>query len=114
MLIVFMVQTPTKKDFQHLLTFIIRQIDPGFDFTENFEEEMRAYMKSLGYPFSISKSSLAAVGSPHAWPSLLAATLWVVQVVEYTEAVEALEPEENEVVCTIPFELDNSMSIHVT
>ena len=29
--------------------------------------------KRLKYPFQISKSNLTAVGSPHTWPSLLAA-----------------------------------------
>ena len=34
------------------------------------------------YPFNISKSHLQAVGSPHAWPSLLAGLVWIVELLQ--------------------------------
>ena len=39
--------------------------------------------KTLGYPYTISKTSLSAVGSPHAWPQLLAALEWLVELLTY-------------------------------
>lgn len=42
-----------------------------------FEDEVCLHFKCLGYPFTISKTSLAAAGSPHTWPSLLAALSWL-------------------------------------
>lgn len=41
------------------------------------------------YPFQISKSNLTAVGSPHTWPSLLAALTWLVELLNYQERAEA-------------------------
>lgn len=45
--------------------------------------------KRLKYPFQISKSNLSAVGSPHTWPSLLAALTWLVELLNYQERAEA-------------------------
>ncbi len=45
--------------------------------------------KRLRYPFQISKSNLSAVGSPHTWPSLLAALTWLVELLNYQEKAEA-------------------------
>merc|ERR1712224_680184 len=88
---------PTKKDFEHIVLFLFQQIDPEFEFNaQEMKEDVRNYFKSFGYPFNISKSSLAAVGSPHTWPSLLAALIWVVQVLEYSEQVDELEKEEKD------------------
>ena len=39
--------------------------------------------KTLGYPYTISKTSLSAVGSPHAWPQLLGAIEWLVELLTY-------------------------------
>lgn len=41
------------------------------------------------HPLQISKSNLTAVGSPHTWPSLLAAVTWIVELLVYQEKAEA-------------------------
>jgi kinetochore protein NDC80 len=81
-------QAPTGKDFRYILNFLFQQLDPNFEFSSNFEDEVKFFMKDLGYPFSISKSSLQAVGSPHTWPSLLAMLVWLVEFFQYHEATE--------------------------
>eukprot|EP00871_Galdieria_phlegrea_P000361 jgi/Galph1/1325/GphlegSOOS_G6105.1 len=63
--------TPTSKEFQAILLFLLRKIDPYFEFDKKFEEEIPSLFKILKYPFTISKSTLYAVGSPHTWPTLL-------------------------------------------
>ncbi len=69
---------PSGKDFNHIVTFLLRQIDPNFqDGTMKIEDEIASSFKALGYPFTVSKTSLVAAGSPHAWPSLLAALAWL-------------------------------------
>eukprot|EP01034_Spumella_vulgaris_P026109 gene26109-32640_t len=50
-------------------------------------------MRYLGYPFSISKQNIAAVGAPHAWPSMLACIMWLVELVQYNDA--AAENEDD-------------------
>jgi kinetochore protein NDC80 len=49
------------------------------------EEEVPALFKRLRYPFGISRSALFAVGSPHTWPGLLAALVWLTELLCYEE-----------------------------
>lgn len=79
---------PTNKDFQNIVLFLFKQIDPNYKCTGKFEDEMITMFKFLGYPFQIAKSSISAVGSPHAWPSLLAAIMWLVELLQYDIAVQ--------------------------
>ena len=39
------------------------------------------------YPFTISKTALTAVGSPHTWPALLACLTWFIELLEYDELI---------------------------
>ena len=52
-------------------------VDPKYKVGNKIEEEIPRIFKLHGYPFSISKSSMFAVGSPHTWPTLLAALTWL-------------------------------------
>lgn len=46
--------------------------------------------KRLCYPFMMSRSSLHAVGAPHTWPHLLAALVWLCELLVYEQrAAEA-------------------------
>jgi kinetochore protein NDC80 len=72
---------PTTKDFQNIFLFMMRYLDASFKFEKRFDDEMPAVMKSLGYPFTISKSSLSAIGSPHAWPTLLGVLTWLLNLI---------------------------------
>ena len=76
-------------------------LDPYYEFTKKFEEEVPVLIKSLRYcprapnfsssdsplpsryPFAdqINKSNLFTVGSLHAWPTLLAMLLWIVDLI---------------------------------
>ncbi len=49
------------------------------------EDEVPALFKRLRYPYTISKSALFAVGSPHTWPGLLAALVWLTELLYYEE-----------------------------
>lgn len=64
-----------------------------------FEDELPVLVRCLGYPFSVSKSVLSAVGSPHAWPQLLGILSWLMGLLQYDENCQsrkasdvALEP----------------------
>lgn len=74
---------PSTKDFQNIFKFLYSQLDPSFDFGKKFEDEVPALLKGIRYPYAgdISKSSLLAVGSIHAWPSLLAMLNWMVELI---------------------------------
>jgi len=87
---------PSSKDFNNIVTFLFRKIDPNFnDGTHKFEDEVASAFKALGYPFNISKTSLYAVGSPHTWPGLLAAITWLIELLAYDQEV-AHAPQDQE------------------
>ena len=87
-------EAPSTKDFLHILEFLYKKIDPRFTLSQNVAEDVPAMFKRLRYPFNISKSHLQAVGSPHAWPSLLAALNWIVELLQYEKQVEAAIAED--------------------
>lgn len=80
---------PSSRDFQHIFLFLVRNIDPNFSFQKRFEDEVPAILRALGYPFTISKSALSAVGSPHTWPSLLGVLTWLMGLLKYGDAMRA-------------------------
>ena len=55
--------------------------------------EVPLMFKGLHYPFSISKTALSAVGSPHTWPYLLACLTWLIELLGYDEESEKSKAE---------------------
>jgi kinetochore protein NDC80 len=86
--------SPSGKDFNNIVQFLFRQIDPNLTCPGKFEDEVIALFKFLRYPFNISKNGLSAVGSPHSWPQLLASLIWILELLEYDE--EMMNTAENE------------------
>lgn len=82
---------PSSRDFQNIFLFLMRRIDPTFEFQRRFEDEVSVVLKALHYPFSISKSALSAVGSPHTWPSLLGVLTWLMGLLKYGDAKQEKE-----------------------
>jgi len=84
---------PTGKDFEHIIVFLFRLFDSNRKYQGKFADEVTLMFKGLKYPFNISKTSLAAVGSPHTWPALLASLVWLVELLEYEEMTGLSEEE---------------------
>jgi SMC interacting uncharacterized protein involved in chromosome segregation len=77
---------PSGKDFTNIITFMLRKIDPTFqDGTLKIEDEIAMNFKAMGYPFTVSKTALVAAGSPHTWPTLLAALTWLMTRIQCME-----------------------------
>ncbi|KAK3098855.1 hypothetical protein FSP39_023776, partial [Pinctada imbricata] len=74
--------SPTTKDFLKIFEFIYGQFEPKFKLGKKPEEDVPVLLKSLRYPFLISKSSIFAVGTSHTWPSVLAALDWMVNLIQ--------------------------------
>ena len=55
------------------------------------EDEIAMNFKAMGYPFAVSKTALVAAGSPHTWPTLLAALTWLMKRIQ---CMEYLIPDE--------------------
>jgi len=111
-----LVNGPSGRDFQNIMTFLFRRVDPTFhqqpptvagsskqqqrgdEVVLKFEDEVSMAFRCLGYPFPISKTGLVAVGSPHTWPALIAAIDWLVDVLTIRDEEEVLEwgPDETD------------------
>ncbi|RQM08976.1 hypothetical protein DD237_000469 [Peronospora effusa] len=84
----------SKKDFCNVVLFLFKQIDSNFEFGVKFEEDIVLQFRNLRYPFPISKTSLAAVGTPHTWPTLLLSISWLIELLSYDEARQEAEEIE--------------------
>lgn len=80
--------SPTGKDFTQLAFWLFQRFDPTLKAFGKVEDEVPLFFKRLNYPFQISKSALFAVGSPHSWPSVLAALSWLVELLNYDDRAE--------------------------
>jgi len=64
--------------FKHLYC----QFDPNHKISQKIAEEIPKILKSLKYPFTISKSAMFSIGSLHSWPPLLGALHWMVDLIK--------------------------------
>ena len=107
---------PSGRDFAQIVTFLLRRIDPTFHPSApggagsgagttagsgsapplKFEDEVSLAFRTLGYPYPISKTALVAAGSPHTWPTLLAALTWLIELLGCDEAQRADEERDEE------------------
>ena len=62
--------------------FLMSMIEPAYKLGTKIEDEIPTTLRILGYPFSISKSMMYAIGAPHSWPALLGALMWMVDVIQ--------------------------------
>lgn len=76
--------------------FLVSQFDPNHRPNPNVQEYVLQQMKRVSYPFTISKSALQSVGSPHTWPHLLAVLSWMVELLQYENEVTKDEFEEDD------------------
>ncbi|XP_012937749.1 kinetochore protein NDC80 homolog [Aplysia californica] len=74
--------SPTSKDFFKIFAFIYSKLHPGYKMATKMEEEVPRVLKMMAYPFSLSKTYLYSVGSPHTWPHLLGALIWMLDLIE--------------------------------
>ncbi|KAG2147314.1 HEC/Ndc80p family-domain-containing protein [Suillus cothurnatus] len=74
----------TGKDYRAMFQHLVAIMDPGYPFDSRlrFEDEFQPALKALRYPFAtqIDNKWLAAPGSMHSWPALLAALHWLVEM----------------------------------
>eukprot|EP01080_Neovahlkampfia_damariscottae_P003119 gene3119-5289_t len=93
-------RNPMTKDFVHLLEHLIHKLDKSFKTIQIPSTKSKGKMSAsqfdyevvisifefFGYPFPLSKRNLTSIGAPHAWPSLLAALHWLVELNKYKDS----------------------------
>ncbi len=57
--------SPTKKDFEHLVAFLLRQLDPHWRLLGKLEDEVPAMLAWLKYPFQVRTVTHAQPWQPH-------------------------------------------------
>ncbi|XP_049409779.1 kinetochore protein NDC80 homolog [Solanum stenotomum] len=96
---------PSAKDITETLKFILSRF--GFSSAEShkLEDNLQTLLKSLNCPVKLNKSALRAPGTPHSWPSLLAAIHWLVQLCKFDDhrlsSAQPLAPDNKELSYTI-------------
>ncbi|XP_068697967.1 kinetochore protein NDC80 homolog isoform X1 [Montipora foliosa] len=96
---------PSMKEFCNIFKFLYKYIKADTQNTTALEQkpadEIPKVFKMLGYAFPISKSNLQSVGSPHAWPILLGALCWLIELIRLGLSIgqdiegHVLFPEDN-------------------
>lgn len=86
---------PMKKDFHNIISFLFQLLDPNMAFTQKFEEDVATIFRQIKYPFTISKTALVAVGSPHTWPVLLASISWLIELLSVRRDTTGCRHEVN-------------------
>ena len=94
-------KSPSVKEFKSITHFLFKQLDPNYTEMRDdkaSDEDIITMFRQLGYPTPISKSNIASAGTPHAWPHLVAALTWLIELLSYEEAVssEVTRTEEND------------------
>ncbi|KAM7440889.1 kinetochore-associated Ndc80 complex subunit ndc80 [Porites harrisoni] len=81
---------PSMKEFCNIFQFLYKYIKADSQKATVLDkpaEEIPKFFKMMGYPFSISKSNLHSVGSPHAWPIILGALCWLIELIRLAMSV---------------------------
>lgn len=81
--------SPSSKDYLTIFQFIYSLLDPGYELSSRPEDDIPTLYKSLGYPYTISRSALLTVATPHTWPLLLHALCWLIGLAQQTEWVSS-------------------------
>lgn len=69
-------------DFESIVRFLLRLIDPNIAFEGNVKEEFPRVMHMLGYPTQFPKSMMNSYYAPYYLPTIIAAIKWLTQVAD--------------------------------
>ena len=69
--------TPTTKIFNQVFLFLLRQFEPNIQVENIALDDIPLIMKSIGYPYIISKNILQSVGAPHTTSHVLCLLSWM-------------------------------------
>lgn len=71
------------KDFFKIIFFLFKKIDKNFKITNKPEDDIPRVLRLLGYPVSITKSTLSSMASSGRFPFYLNCLNWVVELCHY-------------------------------
>eukprot|EP01133_Synstelium_polycarpum_P004058 gene4058-4717_t len=88
--------SPSIKEFYAITEFLIQHIDGTFKFGAKPDEELVAFFKNLRYPINptVLKRYLGVSILPQYWPHLLAALVWLVELIEYDYQASIIKDQD--------------------
>ncbi|KAM7458097.1 hypothetical protein BLSTO_01137 [Blastocystis sp. subtype 1] len=78
-------------DFESIVRFLLRLIDPNIAFEGNVKEEFPRVMHMLGYPTQFPKSMMNSYYAPYYLPTIIAAIKWLTQVADFVQTTSELQ-----------------------
>lgn len=86
-------KSPMQKDFILIFQWLYHRLDPHYRFQKGIEHEVLPILKNIRYPYaaSITKSQLAAVGSPNYWPNFLGVLHWLLELIQTMQRFQSGE-----------------------
>lgn len=87
--------SPSSKDYFNIFQFLYQKIDPMYELGKTPQDDIPNIFKELHYPTRITRSALVSPGSPHTWPGLLAALVWLVELLEYDAIVSSESSDQD-------------------
>ena len=85
-----MLSQPSSKDFIDITLFLIREVDPTYEFKGHADDEIPKFFRTIRCPHTIKRSLLRAVGTIASWPPVLQALAWLVDLLNYQAAEQAM------------------------
>ena len=73
-------------DFESIVKFLLRLIDPNIRIENSIKEDFPRIMQMLGYPTQFKKSTMSSINTPFNLPTIIAAIQWLTRVVDFIQA----------------------------
>lgn len=73
---------PELHEILNIFSFLLSFIDPQLATEVCVKEDIPNVLALLNYPYTIKKSTISALNTPHNWPSILASIRFIVEVLE--------------------------------
>ena len=73
---------PTLADIINIFRFLLSLIDKELTNEVKVKEDIPNVLALIGYPYTIKKSTISAINSPHNWPTILASLRFIVEILE--------------------------------
>ncbi|OAF66143.1 hypothetical protein A3Q56_06133 [Intoshia linei] len=79
--------SPSSMEFCRIFLFLINYNNTDYMFTldqkkPNWVDDLMDIIILFSYPYPLKKSIFVSIGSPHAWPQILAFFMWLIEIYE--------------------------------
>ena len=73
---------PELQGILSIFSFLLSELDTELGNEVRVKEDIPNVLALIGYPYTIKKSTISAINSPHNWPTILASLKFIVELLE--------------------------------